>query len=144
MIFWSLTFNYTLALYPGQVYRENVQDAVATIKDDTYPILTENAGIVLEAGKVPYGEPFVFNQLTRFGYWNEDNLLQDMKSGRMEYVITQYKMPDQPATGRLDGAVTQAILNNYHVVLDDENESTGYGFVVYKNNQEVLGIGSQP
>ena len=137
LIFWSLTFNYTLTLYPPKTYQQNVDKAVEIIKDDTYSILTENAGIVLSAGKVPYGEPFVFNQLPRFGYWNEDNLLQDMKSGRMEYVITQYKMPDQPATGRLDGYVIKSILDNYHVVLDASNDRTGYGFVVYKNNQEV-------
>jgi hypothetical protein len=135
LIFWSLTFNYTLTLYPPPIYAQNVQKAMSIIEDDTYPILTENAGIVLDAGKVPYGEPFVFNQLSHFGYWDENNLLQDMKSGHMEYVISQYRMPNQPATGRFDGAVVQAILDNYHVVLDASNDSTGYGFVVYKNNQ---------
>jgi hypothetical protein len=135
LIFWSLTFNYTLTLYPPSVYAQNVQKAMAIIQDDTYPILTENAGIVLDAGKVPYSEPFVFNQLSHFGYWDENNLLQDMKSGRMEYVISQYRMPNQPATGRFDGAIIQAILDNYHVVLDASNDRTGYGFVVYKNNK---------
>ena len=136
LIFWSLTFNYTLALYPGQTYQQNTQQAEAIIKDATYPILTENAGIVLDAGKVPYGEPFVFSQLPKFGYWDENSLLGDMQSGRMEYVITQYQMPNKPGIGRIDSTVTQAILDNYHIVLDDENQSTGYGFVVYKNNKD--------
>jgi hypothetical protein len=134
-VLWSLSFNYQLTLYPGPVYQDNVTKAESIVQDATHPIFTENADIVISAGKIPYGEPFVFNNLNKFGYWDEKNLLEDMKSGRMEYVITQNKMPSEAAVWRIDKTVQQTIVDKYHVILD-ASDKVGYGFVVYKTNKE--------
>jgi hypothetical protein len=134
-VLWSLTFNYQLTLYPEPEYDSNVKRAEEIIQDATFPILTENADIVVSAGKVPYDEPFVFTNLPQYGYWDENILLEDMRSGRMEYVITQYKMPSEAGVWRVDEAVQKTIVENYHVILDAEDK-VGYGFVIYQNNQK--------
>jgi hypothetical protein len=131
----TLALNNRLNIYPGPEYTQNVKQAEAIIQDANYPILTENADVVVSSGKIPYDEPFIFGNLPRLGYWNENLLLDDMRSGRVEYVITQYKMPNQATNWRLDTTVQQSIVDNYHIVMDTEDKH-GYGFVVYRNNKE--------
>jgi hypothetical protein len=118
--------------FPDKQYAANCQKAESLISDATYPILTENAALVLAAGKEIYYEPFVFNNLAHLGYFNEDILLNDLKSHRIEYVITQEHLPEKQIQ-RFDAAVQTAIINNYHVILDAATEQQ-YGFVVYQAN----------
>jgi hypothetical protein len=136
---WALLSSGSLMIYPDTIYPEKFAHAEAVIQDATYPILTENAGLVLDAGKVPYYEPFVFNQLSRLEYWDRDLLISDLESKCIQYVITQFKLP---FTGniyyqevqRFDDATQKAISENYHMILD-ASEARGYGFVVYKANE---------
>ena len=53
--------------FPTKQYRADYAQAVAILKGADYPILTENAGMVLAAGDVPYYEPFVFTNLNALG-----------------------------------------------------------------------------
>ena len=118
--------------FPDKQYAVNCQKAESLISDATYPILTENAALVLAAGKQIYYEPFVFNNLAHLGYFNEDILLNDLESHRIEYVIAQEHLPEKQIQ-RFDTAVQTAIVNNYHIILD---AATGqqFGFVVYQVN----------
>jgi hypothetical protein len=116
--------------FPDKEYAVNYYKAVSMIQDANYPILSENAGLVLAAGKVPYYEAFVFQNMAHYGYFNENLLLNDMADGKVEYVITQFA---GGTTGRIDKPIEVSIASEYHVILD---AATGhaYGFVLYKHN----------
>lgn len=133
-ILWTLGVSGLMGeAFPDKLYREKYSQAVSIISDAHYPILTENAGMVLDAGQVPYDEPFVFDNLARLGYFNENILLDDLNTGRIDYVVTQFPLPNTHVR-RFDAAVQNAIVDNYHIVLSaatDEN----YSFVVYKANR---------
>ncbi|MFZ2037463.1 MAG: glycosyltransferase family 39 protein [Dehalococcoidales bacterium] len=131
--------------FPTAQYRANVAQAVSILKGADYPILTENAGMVLAAGDVPYYEPFVFTNLNALGYWSETKLLSDLDTKKVPYVVTEYPLPN-PGVKRIDTATQNAIVANYHVILEsginrDSGKGTSetgiyaeYSFVLWKAN----------
>jgi hypothetical protein len=131
--------------FPTRQYRADVAQAVAILKGADYPILTENAGMVLAAGDVPYYEPFVFTNLNALGYWSEAKLLNDLDTREIPYVVTEYPLPD-PGVKRIDTATQNAIVANYHVILESGITATSgkgtneagiyaeYSFVLWKAN----------
>ena len=136
MLFYSAIWGYKSA-FPSQQYWNEYQEAVSLISDSDYPILSENAGIVMDAGKIPYYEPFVFGNLARLCYFDESLVLADLASNKIDYVITQYQLP-YTKVQRLSDKVQEAIIENYHMVLDaSENSEKGYGFVVYEANNKI-------
>ena len=113
--------------FPTRQYRADYAQAVSILKDADYPILTENAGMVLAAGDVPYYEPFVFTNLNALGYWSEAKLLSDLNARKIPYVVTEYPLPD-PGVKRIDTATQNAIVANYHVILESGiNTTSGKG-----------------
>lgn len=113
-------------------YERKVADAQALIADADYPILTENANMVLDAGKSPYlCDPFVFMNLASLGMWDEQPLLDDLNSQKIDYVITQTLIP-QNKIRRLTWSAQDAIQANYHIIMDCSEYP--YGFVIYKAN----------
>ena len=131
--------------FPTAQYRANVAQAVSILKGADYPILTENAGMVLAAGDVPYYEPFVFTNLNALGYWSEAKLLSDLDTKKIPYVVTEYPLPD-PEVKRIDTATQNAIVANYHVILESGITTTSgkgmystgiyaeYSFVLWQAN----------
>ena len=103
--------------FPSKQYRTDYAKAVTILKGADYPILTENAGMVLDAGQVPYYEPFVFTNLAKLGYWNEDKLLSDLDTKKIQYVVTEYPLPDTGVL-RIDTKTQDAIVANYHIILE--------------------------
>jgi hypothetical protein len=116
-------------------YKARASQAEAIISDATYPVLTENAGIVLAAGKEPYYEPFVFNNMAKLGYFDENIVINDLKQNRIEYVITQYKLPYMESV-RFNDQVQRAIIGNYHIVMDASRYQLS--FVIYEANNRDL------
>ena len=114
-------------------YSLRTKQAETIIQDATYPILTENAQMVVDAGKMPYDEPFVYSNLARLGYFDGNIVLNDLKTNKIEYVITQYHLPES-GSSRFSEAVQQAILDNYHIVMDSSNYP--FSFVVYEANDK--------
>lgn len=114
-------------------YTEKYNQAVAIIKDATYPVLTENAGIVLAAGKKPYYEPFVYKNMYELGYFDDSVLINDLETGHIEYVIADHVQP-YAESYRFHERVQDAIVDNYHIVLD--NSESDHGFVVYERNEK--------
>ena len=112
-------------------YSLRTKQAEMIIRDATYPILTENAQMVVDAGKMPYDEPFVYSNLARLGYFDGNIVLNDLKTNKIEYVITQSELPESGAY-RFSEEVQQAILANYHIVMDSSNYP--FSFVVYEAN----------
>lgn len=125
-----LIFNASVVSYPDDGYAQRYEVVKDTIADARYPILSENWGIVLEAGKEPYCDPFVFYELNQLGYWDEDKMLYDLKTSRIEYVITQYPLPEERVQ-RLSGEVQAAVVQNYTKIIDYSQDQ--YGLVVYKS-----------
>lgn len=125
---------------PDATYRDRVKEAQNLISDAAYPIVTDNFGLVIGAGKVPYYEPFVFSNLSHFGYWDGNILLDDLKSQRIEYVITQYPVGSDKVR-RIDHVSELAIMENYHVILDYSkgNVCPPYNptFIVYEANNRT-------
>ena len=119
--------------FPDKQYKEQYRTAVSLISDAHYPILTENAGMVLDAGQVPYYEPFVFDNLARLGYFDERILLNDLTSHKIEYVVTQFFLPNKEIR-RFDSVVQSAIIQNYHIVLNASHDEI-YSFVVWEANK---------
>ena len=89
--------------------------------------------MVVDAGKMPYDEPFVYSNLARLGYFDGNIVLNDLKTNKIEYVITQYHLPES-GSYRFSEAVQQAILDNYHIVMDSSNYP--FSFVVYEANDK--------
>lgn len=117
-------------------YKAVYAQARDIIADADYPIPTENVQLVLDAGKEPYHDPFVFTQLARKGYWDEGLLLDDLRANRVKYVVTEAEFPrTENKPRRFSPAVEQAVIDNYHIVLDSED----YGLVVYKANKNKGG-----
>jgi len=112
-------------------YSLRAKQAETIIRDATYPILTENAQLVVDAGKMPYDEPFVYSNLARLGYFDGNIVLNDLKTNKIEYVITQSDLPEIRSY-RFSEEVQQAILDNYHIVMDSSNFP--FSFVIYEAN----------
>jgi hypothetical protein len=124
--------------FPTKQYRADYAQAVSILKGADYPIVTENAGMVVAAGDVPYYEPFVFTNLKALGYWSEAKLLNDLNTKKIPYVVTEYPLPDSKVL-RFDTAAQSAIVSHYHVILTSGiNTKSGiyaeYGFVLWKAN----------
>jgi hypothetical protein len=120
--------------YKDPSYTAQYSKAEAIISDANYPILTDNFGIVVDAGKTPYlNDPRVFMDLNQLGYWNDSSLLSDLKNNRIEYVITT---EDMGYLTRYNSCPEwkDAIIENYHIVLDDSHYVNG--FVIYKANNK--------
>lgn len=118
--------------FPDKTYIQQYHQGVGIISDATYPILTENAGMVLDAKQVPYYEPFVFNNLAKLGYFDEKILLKDLDTHRIQYVVTQFMLPNVEMR-RFSPAVQSAITENYHVVFKADTDAN-YSFVVWERN----------
>lgn len=115
-------------------YIQRYAQVKAIISDATYPVLTECASVVLDAGNVPYYEPFAFSQLTYFKYWDDTRLLQDLKDNRIQYVIAKFPLPYYESY-RFTKEVQEAIVANYHIVYSYWQPKDTYNFVVYKANK---------
>lgn len=123
---------------PNDQYDEQVKEVNLIIADTNEPIPTENAGLVLNAGKVPLLEPFVYTNLKELGYWDDTQYINDYKSQRFDFIILRI-----PLDTRLEGdghftkeAVT-AINENYTLVYHPAPNYYWYGLCVYEANRRL-------
>lgn len=135
LLWWFLTFFLLMggvgfAPYPGNDYKTHYQEVKAIISDATYPILTENCGVVLDAGKQPYYEPFSFTQLTNFKYWDNSKLIDDLNNQKIEYIIAERPIPGDVM--RYHPSLTGPIINNYRVIYICDRVDSHFRMVVYK------------
>lgn len=129
--------------YPGESSAAETATAEKIISDATYPILTENFGIVFFAGKEPYYDSFVFDNMAHTGQFDESIVLNDLTSHRIEYVITTKLLGgSSDSTTRFDDSITAVVLANYHIIYEatdgggNENQKNGtqFNFIIYKVN----------
>ncbi len=123
-------------IFPDQSYRGRYDAVKEIISDADYPILTENVQVALDAGKVPYYEPFVFSNLADFGYWDEQSLIDDLTAQRIDYIVSEKPYP-RYENRRVSLEVQQAVMKYYEICFqtnytDPKREKESYNFVVYK------------
>lgn len=123
---------------PDEEYNNRVETAKAIIADANYPILTENAGLLLEAGKEPYYECFVFTNLQALGYWNENIVINNLETGKIPYIVTHSILSPETnsPTGHFSSNVLNTILENYHIVYNPNGGTYWYPIIVYKANEK--------
>lgn len=118
--------HYNISPYPDLAYYNRVEQATAIITDAKTPILSENIGLVVNAGKIPYYEPFFFTNLQNLGLWNRKTVINDLSDGRIEYVISEGNMRNvQPDNTSWSPAVVKTILTHYQLIydsLDSQND----------------------
>jgi hypothetical protein len=120
---------------PDKAYDKAVIKVEEIIKNTEQPILTDNAGLVLNAGKTPYYEPVIYTNLEHFGYFNQNIIVGDLNNSRIDYLVFQ-----QPVTisnynyTRFTPQVVDAIDSNYQIVYTYLTFSSGYQFCVYESN----------
>jgi hypothetical protein len=124
-----LFYHGSILVYPDKTYTQSCNEVKAIIQDATYPILTENAGVVIDAGKEPYYDPFVFYNLDKLGYWDGIRVFEDFKEGKIEYVVTSSLLPEEKVQ-RMDEDIQMAVI--YYCYLVYHAKGQGYELAVYK------------
>jgi len=120
---------------PDKAYVSATADVKEIIKNTNEPILTENAGLVLSAGKTPYYEPFVYTNLEQLGYFDQNIVINDLNNQRMDYLVLE--RPESPGnydSTRFTPQIAAAIDSNYRIVYTFFNFSWGSHFCVYESN----------
>jgi hypothetical protein len=126
---------------PDAGYDARCKTVIEIIKDTDGYVVTENAGLILEAGKSPYNELFTYLNMTELGYWDDTQYIQDMISGKIEYLVLHCPAtipPTMDGHGHFSLEQMAVIKDNYHIVYDTFRKPGGgewwYSFVVYEHN----------
>lgn len=120
--------------FPDAEYDKNVEYITNYINGSDKPVLTENAGLVLNAGKVPYIEPFVFTNLQQLGYWDEAPYIKAIEDQQFDYIVLRSPAtyPPRTGTGHFTLGVMDAIADNYVIVYEPEGGYYWYGLCLYE------------
>ena len=130
-------------IMPDKGYQERINKVQSIIQDAQYPILTEHAGLMLNAGKVPYYEPFIYTQLIYKGYFPEDKIVSDLQNQKIEYIVLQSPgtYPPRQKYGHLTLKMMDEIKENYTIVYNTYDEKVKnqfwYSFTVYEANDKL-------
>ena len=131
-----LSFSVKPLRMPDKAYATAIAEVNEIIKNTDQPILTENAGLVLSAGKTPYYEPFVYTNLERLGYFDQNIVINDLNKQRMDYLVLERpESPDDYDSTRFTPQIVAAIDSNYRIVYSFFNFSWGNLFCVYESNR---------
>jgi Dolichyl-phosphate-mannose-protein mannosyltransferase len=130
-----LSFSVKPLRMPDKDYATAIAAVKEIIKNTNEPILTENAGLVLSAGKTPYYEPFVYTNLEQLGYFDQNIVINDLNNQRMDYLVLE--RPESPGnydSTRFTPQIVAAIDSNYRIEYTFFNFSWGSLFCVYESN----------
>lgn len=117
----------TMAL-PSTEYAGDINRVTQIIQDTDKPIVTENAALVMRAGKEIAIEPFIFTNLSRLGYWDESCYIRQYQAQYYDYVLLKVSLEQKelyeslgfPDSNFTKG-VMQAINDNYTLVYSNNN-----------------------
>jgi hypothetical protein len=130
-----LSFSRNPILMPDKAYDKAAARVEAIIKNTEQPVLTDNAGLILNAGKTPYYEPFIYTNLEHLGYFDQNIIINDLNNQRIDYLVFQ-----QPVTAGsynhtlFTPGVVNAIDTRYRIVYTYVTFSSGYRLCVYESN----------
>lgn len=148
MVFIFYSANLHFIPMPDKDYQNRIDHVKAIIQDATFPIYTEHAGVILNAGKVPYYEPFIFTQLTLHGNWDEQVLLNDLENENIQYLVMQSPFytegPDTRYPGHVPLAASELIRKHYTIVYSTYDGGVynhfWYSYTVYESNKKLRSV----
>lgn len=113
---------------PDERYDRDLKVVASMISDTDKPIVTENSAIVLHSGKELYIETFIFTNLARLGYWNDEPYVNQFRNQYFDYVLLKVSIEQKKkyeAQGYPDSNFTtetmKAIQDNYTLVYTNES-----------------------
>ena len=126
-------------IYPNEQYDRDVKVVTEIIQDTDQPVITENSGLVLHAGKEIYAEFFMLTNMTVLGTWDDTNYLNDYKNQKFDYIILRVPLYNRPENG--DGHfpknIMDAIKENYTLIYDPPtNLYYWYSLPTYESNKK--------
>jgi len=133
---------------PDERYTQQAEYVQELIADADSPIPTENAGLILNAGKELCIEPFVFTNLMQLGIWDDSNYLANIRNKRFDYLVLRAATRDRAKWGEvgrvgdehLSLITVKAIEENYEVIYNPDGEKVyWYNFCVYAPKQGQQG-----
>jgi hypothetical protein len=127
---------------PDKDYQTRIDKVASIIQDAKEPIYTEHAGFLLNNGKVPYYESFVYVNLIHKGYFSEQTVLNDLNNQRIEYLVMQSPVvyPPRDNFGHTTLKIIDAMNKNYTIVYntyDPKGPQNWYSFTVYESNNKL-------
>jgi Dolichyl-phosphate-mannose-protein mannosyltransferase len=129
-----LCFSVSPIPMPNKAYAIKVAAVKEIIENTDLPILTENAGLVLSAGKTPYYEPFIYTNLERLGYFDENIIVDDLNNQRMDYLVLKTSAYRNSNNDHLTQQVQSAIKKNYKIIYQTTDGYFWYDFCVYESD----------
>jgi hypothetical protein len=129
---------------PDKDYQNRIDKVEAIIQDAEYPIYTEHAGFLLNAGKTPYYESFIYINLIHKGYFDEQVVLDDLNNQKIEYLVLQSPAtyPPRDDYGHMTFKIMDAMNKNYTIVYNSytrKGPQNWYSFTVYESNKKLSG-----
>ena len=125
---------------PNKEYTLAMNQSKEIISDTSKPIITENAGLVLNAGKQLEIEPFVFNNLYYLGLWDDSTLINQIDNGQFDYVVVHLSLTFPPLINpptHFTLGIDSAITSNYTIIYEDENYQW-YQTIIYESNVKII------
>jgi len=129
--------------FPNKQYEVDARAVTEIIQDTNRPVISENSGLVMNAGKEVYVEFFIMVQMAELGVWDDTNYVNDYKNQYFDYIILRiptYKRAE--GDGHLSREVIGAINENYTLVYEPPENYYWYGLCVYKSNDKIITDGA--
>jgi hypothetical protein len=147
MVFIFYSANLHFIPMPDKDYQTRINNVKAIIADATFPVYTEHAGTILQAGKSPYYEPFVFTQLILHGNFNEQTLLNNLENENIQYLVMQSPFYTEIHENALPGHVPESakklFRDHYTIVYSTYDGGVynhfWYSYTVYESNKKLEG-----
>ena len=125
--------------FPNEQYDEDVAIVTEIISDTNEPVITENTGLVMNAGKELYAEFFVITNWAQLGIWDDTNYINDYRNQKFDYIILRVPLSERPdGDGHFNKEVMQAIRDNYTLIYSPPDNFYWYGLCVYESNSKYM------
>ena len=124
--------------FPNEKYTEETKIVTRLIGDTNRPVITENSGLVVNACKDIYIEPFEFTNMAALELIDDTNYVNDYRNQYFDYIILRI-----PIYMRLDGdlhfkkEIIDIIGENYTLIYEPSENFYWYGLFVYESNNKI-------
>jgi hypothetical protein len=92
--------------------------ALARIRAERGPVLSEDLFLLVRAGREPIADPFVLAQLARQGLWDERPFLAELEAGRFPLVVLEFDadaLPPAESAERFSAEARATIVRRYRL-----------------------------
>lgn len=124
--------------FPDETYDEDVRNVTQIIQDTKQPVITENTGLVINAGKDLYAEFFIMTNLAHLRIWDDTNYVNDYKKQKFDYIIMRTPLYNRPdGDGHFSKEIMDIIKENYTLIYDPPENFYWYGLSCYESNKKL-------